>query len=284
MLKKINHYYESKSSLQITSYAVILVILIGCFDYLTGYEVSFSIFYLAPIAFATWYTGSSITFFICSLSAITWFLVDNYTGHLYSHQLIPFWNGFVRLGFFIIMAKLLMVIKKRLKIEEQLARHDGLTGLLNARTFLELFSTFFDLAKRHNHYISLAYLDLDNFKTVNDTLGHLQGDQVLIKLGAALSEHKRNTDFAARLGGDEFAILLPETDSPGSAAAVKALRDRLTQIIHENNWPIGFSIGVATFKNTDLSASQAISYADNLMYQVKKKGKNNIRFEEISKN
>ena len=92
------------------------------------------------------------------------------------------------------------------------------------------------------------------------------------------------TDSVARLGGDEFAVLLPETDISGATSAMNAMRERLLQVIDENNWPIGISIGVACLENTVMNADQAISKADNLMYQVKKQGKNNIIFEAISGN
>ena len=284
MLKNLYNYFGKLNDIQLTIIAILQVFLIGGLDYLSGFELSFSIFYLLPIAFISWYTGLYTTMLICLISAATWFLVDFNSGHPYSQFLIPYWNGFVRLGLFVIMARLIMIIKIRLQIEEKLARHDSLTGLLNARAFHDIFSTFFEMAKRYNRFITIAYIDLDNFKTINDTLGHLEGDQVLIKIASVLNEQKRRTDSVARLGGDEFAVLLPETDISGATSAMNAMRERLLQVIDENNWPIGISIGVACLENTVMNADQAISKADNLMYQVKKQGKNNIIFEAISGN
>jgi len=282
MIKKLYNYFDGLTKIQLTIIAIIQVLLIGGFDYLSGFELSFSIFYLVPIAFISWYTGLYTTMLICIMSAATWLIVDYNSGHPYSHILIPYWNGLVRFGLFVIMARLIMIIKTRLQIEENLARHDSLTGLLNARAFHDIFSTFFDMAKRYNRFITVAYIDLDNFKIINDTLGHLEGDQVLLKIACVLNEQKRRTDFVARLGGDEFAVLLPETDISGASSAMNTMRERLLQVIDEHDWPIGISIGVACLKNTDISAEQAISRADNLMYQVKKQGKNNIIFENIS--
>jgi len=284
MFQRFKHYLDERSPIHITLASIFLVLLIGVLDYLSGFELSFSIFYLVPVSFVAWYAGLHPTILVCLLSAGTWFIVDFNSGHLYSHILIPFWNAFVRLGIFVILARLIMIIKSRLQIEEKLARHDGLTGLLNARAFFDVFSTIFDMAKRYNHPTTIAYLDLDDFKRINDSFGHLQGDEVLKKIAAVMTDQKRQTDFVARLGGDEFAVLLPETDITGSSAAMNTLRDRLNQMIEANKWPISLSIGVASLKNTAMNASEAINQADNLMYKVKKSGKNNIVFEEFTDN
>ena len=284
MFQRLKHYLDERSAIFITLASIFLVLLIGILDYLSGFELSFSIFYLVPISFVAWYTGLYPTMLVCLLSAGTWFIVDFNSGHPYSHRLIPFWNTFVRLGIFVILARLIMVIKMRLLIEEKLARHDGLTGLLNARAFFDVFSTIFDMAKRYNHPTTIAYIDLDDFKRINDRFGHLQGDEVLKKIAAVLTDQKRQTDFVARLGGDEFAVLLPETDVSGASAAMNTLRERLKQMIKTNKWPIGLSIGVATLKNTGMNADEALNQADNLMYKVKKSGKNNIVFEEFTEN
>jgi diguanylate cyclase (GGDEF)-like protein len=275
-LNSINNYLENRSDWQSLLSGILLVALVGGFDYLTGYEISFSIFYLVPVSLVAWYCRKYIVAVICVLSAITWFIVDYNSGHIYSNVLILYWNALVRLGFFAIMAYLLIMLKTRLKYEEQQARSDGLTGIMNARTFTSVFATFFDLAKRHGQPICLAYIDLDNFKSVNDTYGHSEGDRVLIKLAELFNTKIRSTDFVARLGGDEFAILLPQTDYSGAMSAIGSVHQSALQLIHKNRWPISLSIGIAVFKKPRLKADEAIRYADSLMYQVKKKGKNNI--------
>jgi len=284
VFKTCKNFLDKRSAKPLSLAAIFLVLLIGVLDYLSGFELSFSIFYLVPVSFVAWYTGFYPTMLVCLISAGTWFIVDFNSGHPYSHMLIPYWNAFVRLGIFVILGRLIMIIKSRLLIEEQLARHDGLTGLMNARTFFEVFSTIFDMAKRYHHPTTIAYIDLDDFKKINDRLGHVQGDEVLKKIAAVMTDQKRQTDFVARLGGDEFAVLFPETDIAGASAAMSTLRERLTQVIKTNKWPIGLSIGVASLQNTSITASEAINLADNLMYKVKKSGKNNIIFEEFTDN
>jgi hypothetical protein len=113
------------------------IFALGWLDRATGFELSFSIFYLAPIALVAWYAGGHWTALVCVASAAMWLYSDLASGHVYSHRAIPVWNAFVRLGFFSISAGLLVTLRRHLRYEELLARRDALTGLLNARAFKE---------------------------------------------------------------------------------------------------------------------------------------------------
>jgi diguanylate cyclase (GGDEF)-like protein len=103
-----------------------------------------------------------------------------------------------------------------------MAEHDGLTGMLNARAFYNRCTALFELAARYSRPISPGYLDLDDFKCINDTLGHSAGDAVLQEIARTLTARCRRSDIVARLGGDEFAILLPETDLAGARTVFAA--------------------------------------------------------------
>ncbi len=261
--------------------SIVLMAIIATLDYFTGYEVSFSIFYLIPISLASWYTGKYPGLIVGFLSAVTWWGVDIASGHQYSHRAIPIWNAAVRLGFFIVTTQLLATLRNYLDREAILARTDGLTGTLNGRAFREEAMSMLGLAARHGRPIALAYIDLDNFKTVNDTLGHDEGDRALKIVAAVLRESVRHTDIVARLGGDEFALLLPETTATGARTVLEKVRENLVNKAEECRWPIGFSIGVALFSKPPRSAEVAIKLADSVMYRVKNTGKNSIAFEEF---
>ncbi|WP_291994222.1 GGDEF domain-containing protein [Candidatus Accumulibacter sp. ACC003] len=163
-----------------------------------------------------------------------------------------------------------------------LAQEDGLTGLLNARTFRQRCDAIFMLAKRHGRPLALGYLDLDGFKGVNDSFGHAVGDEVLKAVASALSKRLRASDLGSRLGGDEFAVLLPETDLAGARTFFTELHESLVKLAGTNSWPVGFSIGVAVFHHARANPDDALRYADGLMYKVKNSGKNNIFFEEYA--
>jgi len=272
---KVDSILSKFSFSRIILVALLIVALISIVDLVSGYEISISIFFLIPVAITTWYGGHRTGIFFCFLSAIMWFLID-YFGHAYSLAAAPYWNGLVRLGFFLITEGLLNQIKAHLHIEKMLSRTDDLTNLLNVRGFAEQVGKLFAVATRHSRPVVIAYIDVDNFKKVNDEFGHSEGDKVLQVVGNIISSSLRTTDVAGRLGGDEFAIVLPETDQAGAKSVFDTLRGALLQETQQHNWPISFSIGAVSFDAPSASLDEAIKIADSLMYQVKASGKNNI--------
>jgi diguanylate cyclase (GGDEF)-like protein len=249
---------------------------LGLLDLASGAEVSFSIFYVLPVSAATWFSGMRAGVFVALVSAATWYFADLAAGAQYSSQLIPFWNTLVRLGYFLIIGRLLGLLKEQLAFEAKLAGTDALTGLPNSRGFLEALEAEHARARRYHRPYTLAYLDLDDFKGVNDTLGHAVGDRLLIEVGRALRTGVRRTDVVGRLGGDEFAALLPETDSRGAAPVLTKIRDAVLEAMKEGGWPVGTSVGAITFTDPPASADEALVSADNLMYEAKRSGKNRV--------
>jgi diguanylate cyclase (GGDEF)-like protein len=145
---------------------------------------------------------------------------------------------------------------------------------------LGVASTLFDLARRHQHTTALGYIDIDNFKSVNDTKGHAEGNRVLASVAAILLRSVRHTDLVGRLGGDEFAVLLPETPRAGAEELFARLQKQLRQEATDSGWPITLSIGVAVFRVPPSSPSAALAATDALMYRVKHSGKNAVLTEE----
>ena len=281
MLARLNAFLKKRSSFQVTAVSLVLVVALAAIDHATGYEVAFSIFYLVPITLATWYGRLPQSILLCIVSAIAWLIVDRTAGHNYSQAFIPFWNAGIRLGFFIVTARLLAMVRSQLEKERQMARLDGLTGVMNGHAFEEAAQTILRIAARYGRPTVMGYIDLDNFKSVNDTLGHTEGDHVIRTVASILSKSIRSADLIGRLGGDEFAILLPETACSGAATMFEHLREGLLKEARERVWPIGFSIGVAVFRTAPSSVDEAIKLADALMYRVKNGGKNNILLEEF---
>lgn len=257
---------------------VILVILLGVIDRISGYEISFSIFYLLPVVLVAWLGKRAQALIISVLSAAIWLYADLDAGHRYSHPLIPLWNACMRLGFFMMAAFTVTEIRYLLAREHALARTDSLTGIANSREFYELTESEIKRAARFKRPFTIAYIDIDNFKTVNDTLGHSQGDILLQTVAAAISGNIRAIDIAARLGGDEFAVFFPETDEINGRTAVDKIHRELTKVTRPQNWPVTFSIGAVTCYK-DCNLDELIKEADNLMYSVKDSGKNRIEFK-----
>jgi diguanylate cyclase (GGDEF)-like protein len=166
-------------------------------------------------------------------------------------------------------------ISERVRLElelRRLATRDDLTGLYNRRFFERELAQQLRLLGRQSGPAALLFLDLDEFKTVNDTFGHQTGDELLKHVAGALRGRLRETDVIARLGGDEFAVLLPLTDADHAGAVVDALQREFAQRpanIDGNAIPVRASIGVAALE-ADLDVDAALRRADQAMYRVKR--------------
>ena len=173
-------------------------------------------------------------------------------------------------------------VSERKRFEDQLvdlANHDPLTGLFNRRRFNEEMERQLSSARRYNVPGALLFLDLDQFKDVNDSRGHRAGDELLIELARLLRERLRDADTVARLGGDEFAILLPHTNalqaSLVATSVLEAIRGHTFQIAGAPV-AISASIGVALFPEQAATAGELLSCADLAMYEAKEQGRNRI--------
>ncbi len=156
---------------------------------------------------------------------------------------------------------------------QYLALHDPLTGLSNRRLFYEHLKQCIACALRRKTKFSILYIDLDNFKPVNDQFGHKQGDNVLITVSGRIRRCLRSSDITARMGGDEFILLLHTTSTPESASKVgdKITREisRPIRIDKENSVSVGASIGISIYPDNGESAEELIKYADAAMYAAK---------------
>jgi diguanylate cyclase (GGDEF)-like protein len=257
---------------------VVLVFLIGVIDYQTGYELAFSLFYLIPICLATWVSGRDLGLLVSILGACVWYLADVLSGHIYTSSLIYLWNTGIRLGFFAVVTFVLASLRESLDHERNLSRTDHLTGAANTRAFLELIQSETDRYERYQHPFTVVYIDLDNFKAVNDRYGHLVGDKVLHAIVADVRKRLRKTDVIGRLGGDEFGLLLPETGQEAAQVVVKKIRDGILSAMQLRKLPVTASLGVVTCQGVPKSAEILIKAADDLMYSIKNHGKDGIGY------
>lgn len=280
-MSTINQILQRASRLTILSISILGVGAVAYLDNVTGYELSFSVFYLIPISLTAWYVGRYTGQAMSVISALAWLAVDMASGRDYSSPLIPFWNAAVRLAFFVLVAHLLATLRSHLKLEESLARIDGLTGVMTGRAFRLSAAEVMGLAARNEKPFTLIYVDLDDFKKINDTRGHAGGDRALKAIAAAITHSIRRTDLVGRLGGDEFAVLLPDTDEAGAREVIEKIRSNLSSTAVDSGWPIGASIGAAVFSTPPDDPEKAIVHADQLMYRAKESGKNRTVFFEI---
>jgi diguanylate cyclase (GGDEF)-like protein len=257
----------------------IMVLLVGILNHIAGPQLSFTIFYLIPIALVTWFTERWIGFIFSVLSALTWLIADLTSGATYFNSEIPYWNGVSRLSSFFILTFILSALKNTLKQEKEFSRIDFLTGVQNRRYFIELVNMEINRARRYEHPFTLVCLDLDNFKTVNDCFGHSTGDILLRLVASTIQENIRVTDTVARLGGDEFAILLPETGRNMAEAIMQRIQKIHLDIMQKHGWSVTISIGVVTFTTPPSTVDETLRISDELMYNVKNNGKNSIKYK-----
>jgi len=255
-----------------------LIGVLGFLDFLTGYEFAFSLFYLIPISLITWLAGRRLGIVASFVSTLVWILSDVVAENPYLHIVIYACNILMGLCFFVIVTLLLSTLRRALEHEKELSRTDYLTGAVNSRVFYDSLQTEINRSQRYKNPFTIAYIDLDNFKTVNDEFGHATGDQVLRFLVNRVRKHLRKTDIVTRLGGDEFALLLPETNQESAQVVLSKLQHDILAGMQQSNWPVTLSIGVLTCIDAPSETKEVIRMVDDLMYSVKRSSKNGIKY------
>ncbi len=175
-----------------------------------------------------------------------------------------------------IINEFLSIFKLKYIYSEQVFKSsiDGLTGLYNRHQFDISLNHEFNRSQRYKTPFSLAMIDIDHFKNINDTLGHQFGDFVLKEISQIIQQAFRKTDIVYRYGGEEIAILMPETDSEHAFLPLERLRQKISS--HDfGGENVTVSIGVAGYKNNN-SASEILKSADNMLYKAKNSGRNKV--------
>lgn len=262
----------------------VLVAVIGVADGLSDWRISFAAIYLIPVALVAWFGGRKPGLIAGGASVVVWMLAHAGAGAAALGAFALAWNAVVRLALYLVAAVTLVALRKTLKAladalerEHELARIDPLTGVRNARAFREAAEQEVARSARYKRPLTLAYLDADGFKAVNDRLGHSAGDRVLRVMAQTLAGNVRIVDTVARFGGDEFAILLPETGAEGALAVLSHLRTALAFAMEKEGVDVTFCIGAITSLAAARTVDALLQRADALMYEVKHDGKNGIR-------
>jgi diguanylate cyclase (GGDEF)-like protein len=259
------------------------ILLIALADFFSGVEVRTFPLYYAPISVAAWYFGRAGSVAAASLCALAWFESNQLAGMQFSDPAIWVANTIVQGASFAIVGLLVASLKLALSRERALSRIDPLCCLLNSRAFYEDSDRLLALCRRGKRPVTLAYLDLDNFKAVNDAFGHKAGDNLLRAVAQVLQSSVRSSDLAARLGGDEFAMLLPELGPDEARQTLERLRAALSQLSPDPSCAVTASVGAVTFMVAPDDAEAMVQMADSAMYSAKEGGKNRVHLQLIDR-
>jgi len=256
--------------------AVLAILLVAALDWVTGRELGLSLFYAVPIFAVSRSAGPRAGLVTAVAGSLLWGFSDAFAGEPYVRPWLPWWNAANRLGFFLIVVWL-SATRQALVGERERARTDSLTGLLNQDGFAEAARREIGRGRRHGHFLTVGYVDCDDFKAVNDARGHAAGDALLREVARVLATSVRATDVVGRIGGDEFVLLMPEIRPEQAREAAARLRRELDLAMQASRWPVTFSMGLATFRPPPAEVEALLREADGLMYAAKRSGKDSIR-------
>jgi len=261
-------------ALRLTGY-VLLTLLVYWINAVTPPAARLGILYIIPVLLVTWTEGLAwgILFAVVTTGfreVIAWEQLPADTPMV--------WRVITGAAYLAVLGLAMSGLQTLRRGEAQMARlviQDPLTNVLNARAFAERLSQELDRNRRYPRPLSLMYMDLDNFKIINDTHGHQTGDAVLRLVADATRSSVRQADVVGRLGGDEFAVLMPETDAQLADAAAKRLIASLRNVF-KGTPNVTASIGVVSCTATDASTDDLLRRADQAMYDAKKSGKDRV--------
>lgn len=249
---------------------------IGVADAVTGDKVSLSFFHLLPVGLIAWRRGWGPAVGIVAAATLTSVLVDWQTQVLAEDGVfIVAWRSLDRLVVLGGAVALLQRVRALYDRVEQLSRVDGLTGLLNRRSFDATCEAELRHCQRLALPISVAVIDLDGFKAVNDARGHAAGDEVLRAVSRGLAT-VRSGEIPARLGGDEFAVLFPGSNCATARRAMERVMAAVNSELKAGQWAVTCSVGLASFEGTLPTLRLFLHDADTAMFVAKQAGKNRL--------
>lgn len=247
--------------------SILAMVVVLAFDLLLPADIRLHVLYIFPLAVIALHcerTRVVLGGFALSVAFQLWNFVNHRIpdGPFVTDALIAFASSVLT----IVLAR---AVRDNYLATANLAIHDSLTGLRNRRSFESIAEMEIARQKRYGGVFSLAVLDLDNFKDLNDSGGHHVGDEALRLLADVLREHTRKSDSIARLGGDEFAILMPNTREEDCNSLCDQVSGNIAKRMADAGYAITASIGSTTFERAPESTSDALQQADKAMYAAK---------------
>ena len=239
-------------------------------------EFAFASLAILPVIVMAWFSGKRDGIIISFFAAAMWYLGDVFSERQFSRTWIPWVNSITRLSIYILVTFCVAKVRLLHKRERRNATCDELTGLQNRRGFFEAGALEVERSKRNAHPMAIIFMDLDDFKLLNDNKGHDAGDAALRAVASVLPGTLRSKDIVARIGGDEFAALIPEISHDMAVAAAQQISIAINKVL-EDFPPVKVSLGMAWFEKADGLFPEMLKAADKVMYELKEKAKGGRR-------
>jgi diguanylate cyclase (GGDEF)-like protein len=256
--------------------ALATIAVMSWLDSRYGSYISFTALYLIPVAVVAWYIGRTGGRAAALVAGVAKVAADLFTAVTPQPAIAVIWNATTIIILSMVVGEVLTRLHAVLDAEHDLARTDALSGLPNVRSFHELAVIELERARRYHRTFTVAVMDLDHFKSVNDTLGHDVGDRLIRDVAHALRTNLRRVDVVARLGGDEFTLMLPETDAEQAQVALSHVRIALRGLDDFYGPDVKASIGAVTFRTAPETVGDMLRLADTAMYRAKAAGRDRI--------
>jgi len=260
----------------LTAACFVLIDLIARLHYVTGFAYEFNTLYTLPVLASAWWLGNITCVCTTVFCLAEWAYTDIRLDGGQAGLLPLVCNTATRAVTIGCVFVLMKRLRRALHQEWDNSRRDQLCGLWNRRYFHELGATVLTIAKRHALPVTIAFMDLDRFKEVNDTQGHAVGDALLRTVADAMRAHFRSEDVLARLGGDEFAAIMPGMTAQDAQTRLESLRDKIREAMGQRRWPVTLSIGAASFAVVEGGIESMVSAADAAMYEAKAAGRDRL--------
>ena len=259
----------------------IAMLLVATADYYSGERFTVYVLYFPIVAVGCWVLGMRAAVVLSIFASVLWIADDVFAPPEPMPYAAKYWQAITRFVVFVAFAYTLTRLRAALARERYLSRYDELTGLSNLASLFEIGKRDIARCHRSGQPLTAVFIDLDDFKQVNDHYGHAEGDKVLQAVATAIRQSTRETDIAARIGGDEFAIIQEDAANQHEGAIALALR-----IIHAVSEPfdldgheasIGTSIGIALAPENGVEPEALLKSADLALYDAKANGRNDFR-------
>jgi diguanylate cyclase (GGDEF)-like protein len=259
-----------------------LVAALTAFKLTVGHSVTVIDFMFVPVVWVGWFARARWCGYVVAAVAASLSIMVAMVAETQASPGAASAAAIARFVLYLVVLGVLGMMRRERAGHQRAVATDQLTGAANARSFRAIALSEVERAQRYQRDLSLAYVDVDDFKAINDRLGHSEGDHVLFEVSHMMRCVVRSTDTVARIGGDEFAILMPDIGAVPARAVIERVHGELARLRTTDGEPVLCSIGLVTFDRPPTSLKEFVNAGDELLYRAKEGGKDRIEQAERS--